>query len=169
MKKINNIIIILSFILTLFSKNTLIILLLIPLLLVSLFIRKCDLKLELVYLIFLFLAYVLGYGIDLYDRVYHYDSVVHFIFGFVSSIYAIPIFKFLNKRNIKFFKSIFIIIFTLALAGLWEIIEFLIDTIFNSNMQRDLFDTMKDIICALISSSIYSIVYNFSNNKKIKT
>ena len=169
MKTTNNIIIILSLLITLLSKNILITLLLIPLLLISFFIRRYNIKLELVYLIFLFLAYVLGYGIDLYDRVYNYDSVVHFIFGFVSSIYAIPVFKYLNKRNTKLFKSIFIIIFTLALAGLWEIIEFLIDIIFNSDMQRDLFDTMKDIICALISSSIYSLIYNFSNNKKAKT
>lgn len=171
MKRINYLLLLLSLVMTIMSKNIMLILLLIPLLILAIFIGKWDKKLELVYLIFLFIAYALGYGLDLYNRVYHYDSVVHFIFGIVCSIYAIYVFDYLNRRNNKNFKSIFIVLFTLALAGLWEIVEFLIDIIFNSNMQRGLTDTMKDIICALISSGIYALIYSYKNNhnKILKT
>lgn len=162
MKFINNILIILSLILSFFSKNYLMIIGLIPLLGISFIIRKYNENLEFVYILFLFISYILGFVFDYYDKIYFFDALVHSIFGVFGSIYALPLlnkFKRYDFNNIVF-NVFFIIIFTIALAAFWEVFEFTIDKIFESaNMQRSLNNTMKDIISALLFSILYSLVY----------
>lgn len=133
MKTLNNLIIIISLIISLFSKNYPLILLLIPLLVISLIIRKYNKNLELVYLIFLLISYIFGFIYDLYDKLYYFDALAHSLFGIVASIYALPLLKILKKYNIKnkLFNIIFTLIITLSLATLWEIIEFTIDKFFH--------------------------------------
>lgn len=162
MKFVNNSLIILSLILSLFSKNYLMIIGLIPLLGISLIIRKYNKNLEFVYLIFLFISYILGFVFDYYNKIYFFDALAHSLFGLVGSIYALPLLNKLKKYDFNniIFNVFFIIIFTLAIAGLWEIFEFTIDKIFESaNMQRSLNNTMKDIISALLFSILYSFIY----------
>ena len=162
MKFINNVVIVLSFLVSLFSLNYISILGLIPLLGLSLLIRKYNNNLEFVYLIFLFISYVLGYVYDFYDTVYYFDALAHSLFGIFASIYALPLLKILKRydNKNKLFNVIFIVIFTLSLASLWEIFEFTIDKINgNIKMQRGLNNTMKDIISALLFSVMYSFVY----------
>jgi len=168
MKKLNNIIIILSLIISLTSKNMLLILVLIPLLLISLLIRKYNKNLELIYLIFLFISYILGFIFDLYNKIYFYDGIVHSIFGIVSAIYALPLLNILKKYNInnKLFNIIFILMTTLSTAAFWEIIEFTIDKVFKANMQTNLNNTMKDIISALLFCILYILIY-IENTKKL--
>ena len=169
MKIINNLIIIITLIISLFTQKILLTILLLPILLISLLIRKYNKNLELVYLIFIFLSYVLGYTFDYYDKVYYFDAIMHSMFGVVSSIFSLPLLKKLNKYNTNaiVFNIFFIIIFTLAMASVWEIIEFTIDKLFNANMQRGLNNTMKDIISALLSSFLYCLFY-LDNNKLIE-
>jgi len=162
MRFINNIVIILSLMISLFSKNYLVVIWLIPLLGLSLLIRKYNKKLELVYLLFLFVSYILGYVYDFYDEVYFFDALVHSLFGLFAGIYALPLLKILKKYDFKnrLFNVIFIIIFSLSMASLWEIFEFVIDKIFvNANMQRSLNNTMKDIISAFLFSIMYAFIY----------
>jgi len=168
MKKLNNIIIILLLLISLPSKNITLILLLIPLLLISLIIRKYNKNLELIYLIFLFLSYILGFIFDLYNKTYFYDGIVHSIFGIVSAIYALPLLNILKKYNInnKLFNIIFILMTTLSTAAFWEIIEFTIDKVFKANMQTNLNNTMKDIISALLFCILYILIY-IENTKKL--
>ena len=165
--EMNNIIIILKLIISLFSFNIPLMLGLIPFLGISLIIRKYNKNLELVYLIFLFLSYILGFVYDLYDIIYYYDAIVHSLFGLVASIYALPLLRILKKYNSKdkLFNVIFILIVTLSSAAFWEIIEFTIDKLFNSNMQISLNNTMKDIISALLFSILYIIIYLDKTNK----
>lgn len=162
MNFINNSLIILFLILSLFTKNYLMIIGLIPLLGISLIIRKYNKNLEFVYLIFLFISYILGFVFDYYNKIYFFDALAHSLFGLVGSIYALPLLNKLKKYDYNniIFNFFFIIIFTLAIAGLWEIFEFTIDKIFESaNMQRSLNNTMKDIISALLFSILYSFIY----------
>ena len=70
---------------------------------------------------------------------------------------------------------LFVFIFSIALSACWEVWEFVIDSIFNSNMQSHqnlvgrevLFDTMFDMIAnvvgALISATFCSI-YSYKRN-----
>ena len=162
MKFINNVIIIISILLSIFSFNYLMFIGLIPLLIISFIIRKHNKYLEFVYLLFLLISYVLGFIYDYYDKVYYFDALAHSLFGLVGSIYSLPLLNKLKKYDINslVFNVFFIIIFTLSLASLWEIFEFTIDRIFeNANMQRSLNNTMKDIISAFLFSILYSFVY----------
>lgn len=162
MKFVNNIMIILSLVVSLFSKNYLSIIGLIPLLGLSLLIRKYNKNLEFVYLLFLFISYILGYVYDFYDEVYFFDALAHSLFGLFAGIYALPLLKLLKRYDLKniLFNIVFIIIFTISMASLWEIFEFTVDKIFTSaNMQRSLNNTMKDIISALLFSIMYSLIY----------
>lgn len=162
MKFINNVIIIISILLSIFSFNYLMFIGLIPLLIISFIIRRYNKYLEFVYLLFLLISYVLGFIYDYYDKVYYFDALAHSLFGLVGSIYSLPLLNKLKKYDINslVFNVFFIIIFTLSLASLWEIFEFTIDRIFeNANMQRSLNNTMKDIISAFLFSILYSFVY----------
>ena len=137
---------------------------LIPLLSLSIIIRKYNKNLELIYLIFIFFSYVLGYIFDLYNKIYYFDTIVHSMFGLVSSIYALPLLNLFKKYNLnnKRFNIFFIVLFTLALSAFWEIIEFSSDKIFNTNMQINLDNVMRDIISALVFSIIY-IIFTINN------
>ena len=52
---------------------------------------------------------------------------------------------------------------TLMVAGLWEIFEFTVDNLLGGDAQKVLTtgvtDTMKDIICALLGSILFSFCY----------
>lgn len=169
-KLINNVLIVMLFVLSLFSKNYLVAFGVIPFLIVSFVIRRYNKNLEFVYLFFVFISYVLGFVFDYYDRLYFFDALAHSLFGLVGSVFALPL---LNKfKKYEFidvlFNVFFIIIFTVSLAGLWEIFEFTVDKLFvSANMQRSLNNTMKDIISALLFSFVYSFIY-FWNPKLIE-
>jgi len=137
------------------------------LLMFSFIIRKYNKNLEFTYLIFIIIVYVLGYVFDFYYEFYFFDAIAHSLFGIIASIFSLPIlkkFKIYNCSNISF-NILFIIIFTLSMAAIWEIVEFSIDKIFLSNMQRSLNNTMKDIISALLFSFLYCLFY--LDNKKL--
>lgn len=128
------------------------------------FIIKLKPSYTLIYLTFGFLGILLGFLLHLYKITHWYDSFVHFMWGFISSILAIIVLKKLNMYNDKniLFNIIFIILFSLASSCLWEVIEYLIDTIFKSDMQRRLtgvYDTMKDIIVAILGNILFVIWY----------
>ena len=128
------------------------------------FIIKLKPSYTLIYLIFGFLSILLGFLIHLYKTIYWYDSFVHFIWGFVASILAIIILKKLKMYNDKniLFNIIFIVLFSISLSCLWEVAEFTIDNIFKSDMQRRLtgvYDTMKDIIVAILGNILFVIWY----------
>lgn len=166
MSKINKCIIILIFISMIYSllitRNLLLSIGLIFLLKISFHINNYNNSLCFIYLIFLLFAYLLGYNYNLYNKISYYDTIIHSLFGIICSIFSLPILEYLKNYNPnnQLFNKIFTIIFTLACAALWEIIEFDIDNIFHSNMQKGLFDTMKDIICAFTFSIIFSYIYN---------
>ena len=75
-----------------------------------------------------------------------------------------------NSRNI-IFNCLFIFIFSLASSGIWEIVEFTIDNLFNQDMQRaatGVYDTMKDIIVTLFGNIVFILCFFFEyKNKKL--
>ena len=79
--------------------------------------------------------------------------------------------KKIKKFDNIVFICLFIFIFSLATSGLWEVCEFTIDNLFNSDMQRratGVYDTMKDIIVALFGNIIFILSYIFEyKNKKL--
>jgi hypothetical protein len=123
--------------------------------------------------IFTFAASYLGSSLDFYGIINHYDDIMHFLSGILVTLFGFDLFIILNVNplNDSFNRKLVIAFsfsFSLAIAGLWEISEFLIDYFFLANMQAGgLNDTMLDMINALLASIptilAYEVVY-----KKIK-
>ena len=189
MKKINNIIIILSLVIELIYfimnpiitvDNILLLLSFIPVILIprifNFIFKKSKIKIEddveFVYLIFLVLAFLFGSIMGGYSKIYWYDSFTHLLSGIFTAFMAPIILKWLNRYDKKdiVFNVIYIILVTLSVAVLWECTEFTIDKILGTDTQKVLTtgvnDTMKDMICALIGSILYSIYYLYSLSKK---
>ena len=189
MKKINNIIIILSLIVELIYfimnpiitvDNILLLLSYIPVIFIprifNYIFKKSKIKItddiEFAYLIFLILAFLFGSIMGGYSRIYWYDSFTHLLSGVFTAFMAIVLLKWLNRYNKKdiVFNIIYIILITLSVAVLWECVEFTIDKVLGMDTQKVLTtgvnDTMKDMICALVGSILYSIYYLYNLNKK---
>ena len=189
MKKINNIIIILSLIVELIYfiinpiitvDNILLLLSYIPVIFIprifNYIFKKSKIKItddiEFVYLIFLILAFLFGSIMGGYSKIYWYDSFTHLLSGVFTAFMAPIVLKWLNRYDKKdiIFNVIYIILVTLSVAVLWECTEFTIDKILGTDTQKVLTtgvnDTMKDMICALIGSILYSIYYLYSLSKK---
>lgn len=118
-------------------------------------------------LIFIFIASYLGSSFDFYGIVSHYDDIMHFLSGILATLFGYDLFKMLNSKNVDIYKNrklivSFVFFFNLAIAGLWEIFEFLVDKFFLTKMQvGGLNDTMIDMIDALLASIILILSYEF--------
>ena len=190
MKKINNIIIILSligefiyFILNpVFTiDNILLLLSYIPVIFIprifNYIFKKSKIKItddiEFVYLLFLILAFLFGSIMGGYSKIYWYDSFTHLLSGIFTAFMASIILKWLNRYDKKdiAFNVIYIILLTLSVAVLWECTEFTIDKILGTDTQKVLTtgvnDTMKDMICALLGAILYIVYYVYDIKKRI--
>jgi uncharacterized membrane protein YjdF len=130
-----------------------------------LFKYKLPYEFQLIYLIFIFWAQILGSIADLYNTISWYDNVMHFISGILDSMLAIYIFNRLvryNQYNIRFI-TIFSISFTAAIGVFWEIYEYTVSKITGMDLQNVITsgvnDTMWDLILAIVGSFIFTYIY----------
>ena len=134
----------------------------------KLFKIKIDEKLNFIYILFIFIAHFLGVIVDLYTKVYWFDKFVHFLSGILSSIAAIYIIINSSKRN-NIFNIVFIVSFSMLVASCWEIFEYIVSQLFNTDPQRvnitGISDTMGDIIVAFLGSILVSIYYYFCSGE----
>ena len=99
-----------------------------------------------------------------FHSINHYDDFLHLYSGVLSCNVAYLIIRYFNnEENIKMVNKVFIIIFlfmfTMGVASLWEIMEFSLDNILGTHTQiGGLEDTMIDMVDALIGAVI-SIPY----------
>ncbi|MDE6660334.1 MAG: hypothetical protein K2J93_00735 [Anaeroplasmataceae bacterium] len=118
--------------------------------------------------IFVFLASNLGTAMHFYDKIYCWDLIMHGIFGFICSLI---VFIFLlrwngNKLNPVGF-LIIIFVFTMGIAAIWEVFEYISSCITGEDVQRvlesismgksPLADTMEDIMIAMAGSTVFYI------------
>lgn len=134
---------------------------------------------EIIFLIFSVLAFLLGEIGDFYIKFKWWDSMLHTMSGVLLGCVGYTFLNFFNNNNhIKSFKlgagfaAIFVLCFTISCGTIWEIIEFLVDTVNGTNMQRyqdnitaegfigrqALFDTMKDLIQDFAGGLLISII-----------
>lgn len=129
------------------------------------FSSKVNYLIELIFLLFILFAQLLGSILHFYGIIYWYDSFMHYISGVLTSFLAVLLLVLFNKYDEKdrLFNIIFIISITLMVAGLWEIFEFTADNLLGGDAQKvvatGVTDTMKDIICALLGSVLFSFCY----------
>lgn len=186
MKKINNIVITLMLIVNTacigfsllgkYNSNILVCLSLYVIVFLPKIFRKFSSKvndlIELIFLLFILFAQLLGSILHFYGIIYWYDSFMHYISGILTSFLAVLLLVLFNKYEEKdrVFNIIFIISITLMVAGLWEIFEFTADNLLGGDAQKvvatGVTDTMKDIICALLGSILFSFCYVYEYTKK---
>ncbi|MCC3869963.1 hypothetical protein [Terrisporobacter mayombei] len=109
--------------------------------------------------LFILFSLVLGTSYGLY-KINYYDDILHIWSGAIGSVVAYTIINVCTKKedrkNIKkVFFFIFIFMFSLGIANLWEILEFTLDLLFKINCQAGgLKDTMIDMVDGLIGTLI---------------
>ncbi len=146
-------------------KFTIVLTMLIPNIIEKISKTKLPDSLKLIYIIFIFMAHFLGSVVDLYHKIYWWDTFIHFLSGILVAIianYLIIKTKIYNNKN-HIICFLFIIACSSLVAVSWEIFEFTSDKIFNADAQNVLTtgvdDTMKDMIVALLGSILYGITF----------
>ena len=113
--------------------------------------------------IFIMVSSLLGSCFKFYS-INHYDDFLHLYSGILSCNVAYLIIRYFNnEENIKMVNKVFVMIFlfmfTMGVASIWEIMEFSLDNILGTHTQiGGLEDTMIDMVDALIGAVI-SIPY----------
>ena len=139
-----------------------------PEILQKLFKCKIPFRIELIYYIFVFIALDMGICMDLYKTVPYFDKAVHFCSGVFSALvghYALVYYK--ANKTPNFFKAMFIMFFSMALAVIWEIFEFGCDKLLGQSMQQlvaiGVDDTMFDLIAATIGAGLGGYLLTIPN------
>ncbi|MDO4549256.1 MAG: DUF2238 domain-containing protein [Clostridia bacterium] len=119
---------------------------------------KRTFKLEAVILAFTFMAYSLGVAGRWYHIVPYYDKIMHALSGAFTMFLALPAFYWLkSEKKIKSEDCALAVAFclcaTLAVAGIWEIVEYIINLVTGIDLQNvaasGVGDTMQDMIVCL--------------------
>ena len=140
---------------------------------------------EILFYLFLYCAIYLGEVRSFYYLIPFWDTVLHAFSGAMLGTLGFSLVSMLNRevsdfvKLSPFFIALFAFSFALAFGSLWEIYEFLMDSIFQTNMQKfmtydgivlmgsaALKDTMKDIIVDSISAlfvSVFGYIYLKNN------
>lgn len=150
------------------SSRLLTYLLVIPVLMVPIFLKKTRFKLSssdlFWYYLFIFFSEFLGCVVNLYNTVSWYDTVVHFSSGIFTFLVGLFIFNRINKRdNNVWIKTIFGISIVCLISVMWEIFEFGSDVILGLNLQHSsdtgVVDTMIDMIAAFGGGMVSGFYY----------
>ena len=131
---------------------------------------------EIIFVVFCLCHFILGEISDFYIKVPHWDSILHTISGSMFAILAFSLIGLLNDSKkvslSPIFVALFALSFSMAVGACWEIVEFGVDCIFGTNMQRfdnsftrdplmgqiALMDTMKDLILDFLGALLICII-----------
>ena len=120
-------------------------------------------------IIFIAISILGGTCFDFY-RFNHFDDVLHITSGFIGCMVARILFYFSqNETDLprkRIFFVIYMFMFSMGIASIWELIEFGLDRYLGFDCQAGgLTDTMFDILDCLIGSIIATIYYYFKIRK----
>ncbi len=98
--------------------------------------------LEVIILIFVFSAEILGEISAYYQRYTHWDTALHVITGFLAAAVGFSLVEVLNRnsKNISlspFYLSFVAFCFSMTIAVMWEFLEFSLDMFFGMDTQKD--------------------------------
>lgn len=153
----------------------------IPLIIQKIFKLQLTLTMLIVYEIFLILHFIFGEVLNFYVLIKHYDTILHFLTAFFITMFGYSIIHYYLDNNYFFIQLLFAFLFALASEFFWEILEYLIDHIFHTNMQRyinrnnivlvghnALSDTIKDMIVGFFGSLFSIMIIHFKLKRKLK-
>ncbi|MDY5211191.1 hypothetical protein [Intestinibacter sp.] len=123
-------------------------------------------------IIFIAVAILGGTCLDFY-QFHHFDDVLHIISGFIGCMVAKIIFYFSKNDTATFRKKLFFVLymfmFSMGVASIWELIEFGLDKYLGFDCQAGgLTDTMFDTLDCLVGSIIATTYYYFKIIKEEK-
>ncbi len=130
------------------------------------FLKKSDINLpvefSLFLTVFIYCSVFLGEGNDFYTKFWWWDLVLHtssgMVFGFVGFMILYILYRIKKFTASVFLIALFTFSFSVAIGAIWEILEFTMDQLFKTNMQRSgLLDTMKDLIVDTVGALITSV------------
>ncbi|MDE6655767.1 MAG: hypothetical protein K2J85_02115, partial [Anaeroplasmataceae bacterium] len=130
-------------------------------------------------LLHLILALILGSGFNFYDKIACWDMILHGYFGFIFSVLVCILLLNYNGEKINSFLFFILIFFvTMGAASLWEIYEFVMDTLLDGDAQRiqesisqghtPVYDTMMDMIVAILGITVFYISIGIDKMCKYK-
>lgn len=122
-------------------------------------------------LFFIFIAMFMANEFGFYGKIPYLDKMEHFFSGVILTFIGLLIFRKINKKedNRLFHSALeiwFSLFFSVAMAGCWEIYEFVTDGIIGLNSQNgSIADTMFDMICGTLGAIMTCL---YLGNKKGK-
>ena len=124
---------------------------------------RLPLQFELSITVFLYATIFLGEVGGYYEKFWWWDVLMHassaFAFGFAGFLVLFVLFAKNKIKSSPFLFAIFSFTFGLAIGAIWEIIEFTIDSLFGTNMQKSgLRDTMGDLIVDALGAGVASLI-----------
>lgn len=118
-------------------------LLLLPVLIERVFKVDVPSLLEVIVMVFIFAAEIMGEINSYYTRFALWDMMLHVTTGFLAAAVGLSLIVILNRRKVfglnlsPFFVAMFSFCFSMTIGVLWEFFEFGMDRIFLTDMQRD--------------------------------
>jgi len=115
--------------------------------------------------VFIYAALYLGSIQEFYIKYWWWDILLHVNSGFILGIVGFLLVFVLNNNKLDTihlkpgFMALFAFMFAIGIGALWEILEFIMDQLFDHGMQGSgLEDTMWDLISNSIGAFIISII-----------
>lgn len=150
--------------------------------------RKLHIKLpntlEVMILLFIFSAEILGEVRNFYGTFKHWDTILHTINGFLCAAIGFSLIDILNRSN-KFhtkmspaFVALVAFCFSMTIGVLWEFFEFGMDCFFNMDMQKDrivstissvALNDQKENVPILIENILYTKIYSLKGGELLET
>ena len=131
--------------------------------------------LEIIILLFIFAAEILGEIASFYIHFPYWDTILHTLSGFLCAALGLSLVEILNRdERLKFklsplFMAIVAFCFSMTIGVLWEFFEFGMDNFFKLDMQKDTVITsissMSKSFTASIISCLNPISILFESNK----
>jgi len=119
-------------------------------------------EIDLLVTVVIFAHSFLGYSLGLYQRVPHFDKLLHFGSTVIISILSFMIyysFYIIGRIRVGYGALFFFIVLTaLGLGAFWEILEFAVDRVFDLAMQDGLEDTMFDLIFDCLGGMVAAVL-----------
>ena len=130
--------------------------------------------LEIIVLLFIFAAEILGEIRGYYIHVPGWDTALHTANGFLAAAIGLALIDILNRSD-RFAISLsplFVVMvsfcFSMTVGVIWEFFEYAMDMFFGMDMQKDtiihgmvdigLHDTMKDLLVNFIGAAVFSLL-----------
>ncbi|WP_445001979.1 hypothetical protein [Exiguobacterium alkaliphilum] len=143
---------------------------LIPFILEKVFKTEFDAKMKVAYILFLFASQYLGSIVGLYSNGW-WDTFLHVLSGVFIAFLGYDFFSRLDDdirlEMPKRFVFVYIVVFAMAGAALWEMYEFTSDLVLNTTMQgngND--DTMVDIIAGSLGGILAAFLVTEMHRKE---